>query len=446
LNKKEYLAKLRMYLQGLAISELEDIISDYEEHFNIGISKGKSEEEISRELGDPKEVANSYMNNLEDSYETDLNDGSRKSKVFKWIAIAAGTLILIFVISLIAFHDNFLFYPSSGIVSINSKGNKVRVGANGIEVKYGDNYVIVGWDGIKVKDGTDEVSLGWNGLNIKNSIKNSIKFNGLNFSGIKDEDLRWEEVDEERLAPIDEVKNISVSSPFVDIKIITEDRKDLKVHYHGRMKTNVVPKLHVEGKNSNLTIELKLEKGSYSVNNSNVVLELFIPKSFNGTISSTASSGDIYAKEIIGESFNFATISGDIVLEKLEGKNINITTSSGDISLVNLIGNLNIASSSGNVKTSNLSGNLTINTSSGDIALEDVTSEDIKISSSSGDIVLNLNDTANYYITGSSSSGKFIPNNKMLVEENQKGRFKASIGKGLYSMEIKTSSGDVIFK
>lgn len=34
----------------------------------------------------------------------------------------------------------------------------------------------------------------------------------------------------------------------------------------------------------------------------------------------------------------------------------------------------------------------------------------------------------------------------MLVEENQKGRFKASIGKGLYSMEIKTSSGDVIFK
>ncbi|MBU5425858.1 DUF1700 domain-containing protein [Tissierella pigra] len=60
MNKQEYLDRLMYYLQGLPISELEDIFSDYEEHFRMGISKGKSEEEISKELGDPMEVANNY--------------------------------------------------------------------------------------------------------------------------------------------------------------------------------------------------------------------------------------------------------------------------------------------------------------------------------------------------------------------------------------------------
>lgn len=60
MNREEYISRLKLSLQSLPMDELNDILSDYEEHFDIGISKGKSEEEISRELGDPREVANSY--------------------------------------------------------------------------------------------------------------------------------------------------------------------------------------------------------------------------------------------------------------------------------------------------------------------------------------------------------------------------------------------------
>ena len=55
MNRKEFIDKLKLYLQGMPESEIQDILSDYEEHFNIGISKGKSEEEIANELGEPKD-------------------------------------------------------------------------------------------------------------------------------------------------------------------------------------------------------------------------------------------------------------------------------------------------------------------------------------------------------------------------------------------------------
>ncbi|WP_313757550.1 HAAS signaling domain-containing protein [Tissierella sp.] len=68
MSRKEYLDRLKTYLQGLPIDEIQDILTDYEEHFDIGISKGKSEEEISRELGDPKEIANNYRTTYKPSY------------------------------------------------------------------------------------------------------------------------------------------------------------------------------------------------------------------------------------------------------------------------------------------------------------------------------------------------------------------------------------------
>lgn len=99
MNRREYINKLSMYLQGLPSSELQDILSDYEEHFDIGLSKGKTEEEISAELGDPKEVADSYKANFKNinkenetrNYTT--NDNSRKFLI--GIMLIAFNLIIV---------------------------------------------------------------------------------------------------------------------------------------------------------------------------------------------------------------------------------------------------------------------------------------------------------------------------------------------------------------
>jgi uncharacterized membrane protein len=54
MNKGEYLEKLKELLKELPEEDREDIISDYEEHFQIGLENGRTEEELSRALGDPK--------------------------------------------------------------------------------------------------------------------------------------------------------------------------------------------------------------------------------------------------------------------------------------------------------------------------------------------------------------------------------------------------------
>ncbi len=57
MNKTEYLKKLTDELGHMPYGDVKDIIQSIEEHFEEGISEGRSEEEIAESLGDPKELA-----------------------------------------------------------------------------------------------------------------------------------------------------------------------------------------------------------------------------------------------------------------------------------------------------------------------------------------------------------------------------------------------------
>lgn len=85
MDRENYLETLATCLQGLPNDEIEDILSDYKEHFHIGLSKGKSEEEISKELGKPEDIAKNYISssnkNSEKHYSENLkttNEMGRK--------------------------------------------------------------------------------------------------------------------------------------------------------------------------------------------------------------------------------------------------------------------------------------------------------------------------------------------------------------------------------
>lgn len=56
MNKEEYLKKLAKGMKKFPKEEREDIISDYEEHFRIGVENGREEDEISEALGHPETV------------------------------------------------------------------------------------------------------------------------------------------------------------------------------------------------------------------------------------------------------------------------------------------------------------------------------------------------------------------------------------------------------
>ncbi len=56
----EYLQALSRALSRLDQSEREDILADLREHFEIGLSQGKTEKQIATELGDPNSIARLY--------------------------------------------------------------------------------------------------------------------------------------------------------------------------------------------------------------------------------------------------------------------------------------------------------------------------------------------------------------------------------------------------
>lgn len=57
MNKKEFMEKLDKALAGIPKDEKKEVMRDYEEHFSIGLEKGRTEEEIAKSLGDTASIA-----------------------------------------------------------------------------------------------------------------------------------------------------------------------------------------------------------------------------------------------------------------------------------------------------------------------------------------------------------------------------------------------------
>jgi uncharacterized membrane protein len=61
MNKKEFMSQLKRALLPLRQSARQEILTDLEEHFKDGASLGKTDLEVSEELGNPKELAQQYL-------------------------------------------------------------------------------------------------------------------------------------------------------------------------------------------------------------------------------------------------------------------------------------------------------------------------------------------------------------------------------------------------
>lgn len=60
LSKKEFLQSLKSGLKGLPDEEIDSILDDYKEHFDVAKSKKKRESTVVKSLGDPKQIAKQF--------------------------------------------------------------------------------------------------------------------------------------------------------------------------------------------------------------------------------------------------------------------------------------------------------------------------------------------------------------------------------------------------
>src|SRR5699024_2143774 len=63
MNKEQFMTTLGHHLQALSQAERQDILSDIEEHFSVGLAKGETEEYITASLGSPEKIAEEILVN-----------------------------------------------------------------------------------------------------------------------------------------------------------------------------------------------------------------------------------------------------------------------------------------------------------------------------------------------------------------------------------------------
>jgi uncharacterized membrane protein len=104
MNKEVYLKKLSKNLANLPEEEIDDIIMDFDEYFDIGKERGRSEEELSSSLGDPKKLARqikaeSYIKKAEES----TSAGNIARAIFTSIGLSFFNIIFILPPFLVVF-------------------------------------------------------------------------------------------------------------------------------------------------------------------------------------------------------------------------------------------------------------------------------------------------------------------------------------------------------
>ena len=60
MNKLEFIESLKAGLSFLSPAELNDVIAEFEEHFEVGMERGYTEQQLVDQLGDPKHIATAY--------------------------------------------------------------------------------------------------------------------------------------------------------------------------------------------------------------------------------------------------------------------------------------------------------------------------------------------------------------------------------------------------
>ncbi len=203
MNKEEFLRDIEKSLNSISEKERTEILYDYKEHFIVGKSKGKTEEEICLELGNPQDIASSYLLSLSsDSVKLHVEEEVRtnssfishhnRSNMLIVSCIAIGILLFAFVgftsitrnntssfkIDNSGVHGNGINIDSTGVrvpgVSIDNSGINapgVRIDNTGIKAP----GVNIDSNGVKVPG----VSIDNNGIKLPGITidNNGIKFN-----------------------------------------------------------------------------------------------------------------------------------------------------------------------------------------------------------------------------------------------------------------------------
>ncbi len=458
MNKIEYLNALKEALKDTEESVMEEIVSDYEEHFQVGIEKGKSEEQICEELGsindlvdEIKEVYQTGNSKHEKEDENQANTNDKKSNE-RWFNIPGFD------------SEKIGDVINSALDSAGEAISKIDVNEIGHSLKntldqatssinnFTDTYLRNSFDfnHTNTEGSSENVSKSYEaGEDPGDEEKSSVSFDfGNNNQGteetIKSSDTPTNDTasdqsteqqsssedrsEEEKQRKAGDGLNLVISGECADVTITKSSNPKVNISYvnngNERQKQffefysykegntiyagirrvgKAVFLFHMNHNSMRIHVELPESMNYVDVKTASGDIKLFDVKA--KSIIAGAASGEISLKHVISTDLRIKCASGDIDFEAINSVQLNAGTMSGDISADGIdVKFLTMKSGSGDIEAGNITADIIDNSSiSGDIELHQVKVSECKIRSTSGDINIddmNMNNTDASCISG----------------------------------------------
>ena len=258
-----------------------------------------------------------------------------------------------------------------------------------------------------------------------------------------------EQIDESKTFDVQGVNEIYIDTVSTDINIIPTNKEEIEVHFYGEVSTNikrVIPSLVAYKSGDELRIEILQPKTFFiGFNIWRTKLDVYIPESSIEALKIETVSSDTSVSNLKVDKFSFGAVSGDFKGESLFASDLKINSISGDISLRDYTGNINVDVVSGDIALvdGSQNDNIEVVKVSGDVYIEQEDSSNMNISSTSGDIEINLSEDAQFYLKAKAISGHIENRFPIKIISSGRRELEGIVGSDEKEIIVSTTSGDI---
>lgn len=242
----------------------------------------------------------------------------------------------------------------------------------------------------------------------------------------------------------DEIKTIELDVSGVNVNIIPENRKNLEVNLDG--KGNV----QIDKKRDTIAISYEKDWLQWFPFFQHGDVKVFLPEDYDQELDVEIGSGNVNltgespSKPYVLDKLAIDMSSGKVALKNLSVKEFEHDGSSGHVSIESLTAETSdIDISSGSIFMDQYTGALKADLSSGklEVGMKELV-DFVQIDVSSGSVLLDLPDNADFTLNGESNSGNITSDFPLEIIKQDHRSLEGSYGKGTHLIEIEVSSGN----
>lgn len=253
-------------------------------------------------------------------------------------------------------------------------------------------------------------------------------------------------IDEVRLENIDGVKEIDIQVPIAKINIISQDRKDISIHYHGHLSPHIESSLSTKKSKDKLFVKIKNNQEKlHASTNVKLSLDIVLPSSYIDDLNLDADLGYVHIEGLKLDKLHVKADLSDINIKTTKLNKLKAESSLGKISLEDISSiKSEISTNLGAIKAINIGGAIDLKTALGSIDLEyDNFNSDLSAKSDSGSIKVILPKDSHFTIDANTDLGSIKTNFPLNIDEKSNTKLKGKAASGKNNIFLSVDLGSI---